>query len=72
MEDTLAYQAWIDKFNEWNAVCKQKAINKREDRRMRNLTNKANGGFQERAFEAYKTCPIDGTGHVGEPCGDLL
>ncbi len=46
MEDAIAYQAWIDKYKERHAVAIQRAVNKREDRRLRNLTNKANGGFQ--------------------------
>ncbi len=45
MEDIISYQSWIDKFKERIAVAIQKATNKREDRRMRNLKNKANGGF---------------------------
>lgn len=45
MEDVIAYQQWIDKIKERIAVIMQKAVNKREDRRMRNLKNKANGGF---------------------------
>ena len=45
MEDIISYSAWINKFKERIAVAIQKAVNKREDRRMRNLKNKANGGF---------------------------
>ena len=45
MEDVIAYSAWIDKFKERIAIVIQKAVNKREDRQMRNLKNKANGGF---------------------------
>ena len=46
MEDIITYQAWINKYKERHAVSIQRAVNKREDRRLRNLTNKANGGFQ--------------------------
>jgi len=46
LEDAIAYQAWIDKYKERHAVAIQRAVNKREDRRLRNLTNKASGGFQ--------------------------
>ena len=59
MEDALAYTAWIDKLKERIAVAKQKAVNKREDRRMRNLKNKANGGFpyvQPRVIQVRQDC----------------
>ncbi len=45
MEDLISYQSWIDKLKERIAIALQKAATKREDRRMRNLKNKANGGF---------------------------
>ena len=45
MEDIIVYQIWIDKLKQRIAVAIQKAANKREDRKLRNLTNKAQGGF---------------------------
>ena len=46
MEDIISYQVWIDKYKQRIAVIMQKAVNKREDRLMRNLKNKANKGFE--------------------------
>lgn len=45
MEDIIAYQSWIDKYNARILLAKARAASKRTDRAMRNLKNKANGGF---------------------------
>lgn len=44
-EDVAAYQVWIDRIKRWHDLAKLGAQAKRRQRQMRNLKNKANGGF---------------------------